>query len=304
MSKKDEKPQAKKEDAQKTLVKTPKSVRRSSGKVQEIFAQATKKHLAQHGDEKKAKKAGKEALKKKGYQKTDGMWGKSAAEENAKKSDKSPEKGAAKKSDKKAEKLKGEKKSDQDTKKAKDTKSAAKLTDQKPGKKTDKKGAEQAAEQQLEPKPSKKAKKDKKKKKKIQRENQGPLKDATDSLDIETLLGEDIPDENMYSSADVEVEPEVDLEEMEDLVDAEDPVEPLDELALAEFDREFAEEAAHLEEVEHPDDPLSAEAPAQRRPIEVFTRQELYEEAKELGIPGRSRMTKQQLFDAIEEATA
>lgn len=304
MSKKDKKPQAKKEDAQKTLVKTPKSVRRSSGKVQEIFAQATKKHLAQHGDEKKAKKAGKEALKKKGYQKTDGIWGKSAAEENAKKFDKSPEKGAAKKSDKKAEKLKGEKKSDQDTKKAKGTKSAAKLTDQKPGKKNGKKGAEKAAEQQLEPKPSKKAKKAKQKKKKIQRENQGPLKDATESLDIETLLGEDIPDENMYGSADVEVEPEVDLEEMEDLVDAEDPVEPLDELALAEFDREFAEEAAHLEEVEHPGDPLSAEAPAQRRPIEVFTRQELYEEAKELGIPGRSRMTKQQLFDAIEEATA
>lgn len=301
MSKKDKKPQAKKEDAQKTLVKTPKSVRRSSGKVQEIFAQATKKHLAQHGDEKKAKKAGKEALKKKGYSKTDGMWGKSAGEQNAKKSDKSLEKGAAKKSDKKAEKLKGEKKSDQDTKNAK---GAAKLTDQKPGKKNGRIGAEKAAEQQLEPKPSKKAKKAKKKKKKIQRENQGPLKAATDSLDIETLLGEDIPDENMYSSADVEVEPEVDLDEMEDLVDAEDPVEPLDELALAEFDREFAEEAADLEEVEHPGAPSGAEAPAQRRPIEVFTRQELYEEAKELGIPGRSRMTKQQLFDAIEEATA
>lgn len=301
MSKKDKKPQAKKENAQKTLVKTPKSVRRSSGKVQEIFAQATKKHLAQHGDEKKAKKAGKEALKKKGYSKTDGIWGKSAAEENAKKSDKSPEKGAAKKSDKKAEKLKGEKKSDQDTKNAK---GAAQLTDQKPGKKSGRKGAEKAAEQQLEPKPSKKAKKAKKKKKKIQRENQGPLKAATDSLDIETLLGEDIPDENMYSSADVEVEPEVDLDEMEDLVDAEDPVEPLDELALAEFDREFAEEVADLEEVEHPGAPSGAEAPAQRRPIEVFTRQELYEEAKELDIPGRSRMTKQQLFDAIEEATA
>ncbi|MCM3510090.1 Rho termination factor N-terminal domain-containing protein [Rothia sp. P100] len=301
MSKKDKKPQAKKENAQKTLVKTPKSVRRSSGKVQEIFAQATKKHLAQHGDEKKAKKAGKEALKKKGYQKTDGIWGKSAAEENAKKSDKSPEKGAAKKSDKKAEKLKGEKKSDQDTKNAK---GAAQLTDQKPGKKSGRKGAEKAAEQQLEPKPSKKAKKAKKKKKKIQRENQGPLKAATNSLDIETLLGEDIPDENMYSSADVEVEPEVDLDEMEDLVDAEDPVEPLDELALAEFDREFAEEVADLEEVEHPGAPSGAEAPAQRRPIEVFTRQELYEEAKELDIPGRSRMTKQQLFDAIEEATA
>ncbi|SLE78014.1 Rho termination factor, N-terminal domain [Mycobacteroides abscessus subsp. bolletii] len=304
MSKKDKKPQAKKESTQKTLVKTPKSVARSSGKVQEIFAQATKKHLAQHGDEKKAKKAGKETLKKKGYSKTDGMWGKSAAEENAKKSDQSLEKGAAKKSDKKAEKLKGEKKSDQDTKKAKDTKSAAKLTDQKPGKKNSRKGAEKAAEQQLELKPSKKAKKAKKKKKKIQRENQGPLKAATDSLDIETLLGEDIPDENMYSSADVEVEPEVDLDEMEDLVDAEDPVEPLDELALAEFDREFAEEAADLEEVEHPGAPSGAEAPAQRRPIEVFTRQELYEEAKELDIPGRSRMTKQQLFDAIEEATA
>lgn len=301
MSKKDKKPQAKKEDAQKTLVKTPKSVRRSSGKVQEIFAQAAKKHLAQYRDEKKAKKAGKEALKKKGYQKTDGMWGKSAAAENAKKSDKSLEKGAAKKSDKKAEKLKGEKKSDQDTKNAK---GAAKLTDQKPGKKNGRKGAEKAAEQQLEPKPSKKANKAKKKKKKIQRENQGPLKAATDSLDIETLLGEDIPDENMYSSADVEVEPEVDLDEMEDLVDAEDPVEPLDELALAEFDREFAEEVADLEEVEHPGAPSGAEAPAQRRPIEVFTRQELYEEAKELDIPGRSRMTKQQLFDAIEEATA
>lgn len=301
MSKKDKKPQAKKEDAQKTLVKTPKSVARSSGKVQEIFAQATKKHLAQHGDEKKAKKAGKEALKKKGYSKTDGIWGKSAAEENAKKSDKSPEKGAAKKSDKKAEKLKGEKKSDQDTKNAK---GAAQLTDQKPGKKSGRKGAEKAAEQQLEPKPSKKAKKAKKKKKKIQRENQGALKAATNSLDIETLLGEDIPDENMYSSADVEVEPEVDLDEMEDLVDAEDPVEPLDELALAEFDREFAEEVADLEEVEHPGAPSGAEAPAQRRPIEVFTRQELYEEAKELDIPGRSRMTKQQLFDAIEEATA
>lgn len=301
MSKKDKKPQAKKEDAQKTLVKTPKSVRRSSGKVQEIFAQATKKHLAQHGDEKKAKKAGKEALKKKGYSKTDGMWGKSAGEQKPKKSDQSLEKGAAKKSDKKAEKLKGEKKSDQDTKNAK---GAAKLTDQKPGKKNGRIGAEKAAEQQLEPKPSKKAKKAKKKKKKIQRENQGPLKAATDSLDIETLLGEDIPDENMYSSADVEVEPEVDLDEMEDLVDAEDPVEPLDELALAEFDREFAEEAADLEEVEHPGAPSGAEAPAQRRPIEVFTRQELYEEAKELGIPGRSRMTKQQLFDAIEEATA
>nr|WP_285835746.1 Rho termination factor N-terminal domain-containing protein [Rothia sp. P100] len=91
---------------------------------------------------------------------------------------------------------------------------------------------------------------------------------------------------------------------MEDLVDAEDPVEPLDELALAEFDREFAEEVADLEEVEHPGAPSGAEAPAQRRPIEVFTRQELYEEAKELDIPGRSRMTKQQLFDAIEEATA
>jgi len=301
VSKKDKKPQAKKENAQKTLVKTPKSVRRSSGKVQEIFAQATKKHLAQHGDEKKAKKAGKEALKKKGYSKTDGMWGKSAVEQKPKKSDQSLEKGAAKKSDKKAEKLKGEKKSDQDTKNAK---GAAQLTDQKPGKKNSRKGAEKAAEQQLEPKPSKKAKKAKKKKKKIQRENQGPLKAATDSLDIETLLGEDIPDENMYSSADVEVEPEVDLDEMEDLVDAEDPVEPLDELALAEFDREFAEEAADLEEVEYPGAPSGAEAPAQRRPIEVFTRQELYEEAKELDIPGRSRMTKQQLFDAIEEATA
>ena len=301
MSKKDKKPQVKKESAQKTLVKTPKSVQRSSDKVQEIFAQATKKHLAQHGDEKKAKKAGKEALKKKGYSKTDGMWGKSAGEQKPKKSDQSLEKGAAKKSDKKAEKLKGEKKSDQDTKNAK---GAAKLTDQKPGKKNGRKGAEKAAEQQLEPKPSKKAKKAKQKKKKIQRENQGPLKAATDSLDIETLLGEDIPDENMYSSADVEVEPEVDLDEMEDLVDAEDPVEPLDELALAEFDREFAEEAADLEEVEHPGAPSGAEAPAQRRPIEVFTRQELYEEAKELDIPGRSRMTKQQLFDAIEEATA
>lgn len=301
MSKKDKKPQAKKENAQKTLAKTPKSVARSSDKVQEIFAQATKKHLAQHGDEKKAKKVGKETLKKKGYSKTDGMWGKSAVEQKPKKSDQSLEKGAAKKSDKKAEKLKGEKKSDQDTKNAK---GAAKLTDQKPGKKSGRKGAEKAAEQQLEPKPSKKAKKAKKKKKKIQRENQGPLKAATDSLDIETLLGEDIPDENMYSSADVEVEPEVDLDEMEDLVDAEDPVELLDELALAEFDREFAEEVADLEEVEHPGAPSGAEAPAQRRPIEVFTRQELYEEAKELDIPGRSRMTKQQLFDAIEEATA
>lgn len=301
MSKKDKKPQVKKESAQKTLVKTPKSVARSSDKVQEIFAQATKKHLAQHGDEKKAKKVGKEALKKKGYSKTDGMWGKSAVEQKPKKSDQSLEKGAAKKSDKKAEKLKGEKKSDQDTKNAK---GAAQLTDQKPGKKSGRKGAEKAAEQQLEPKPSKKAKKAKKKKKKIQRENQGPLKAATDSLDIETLLGEDIPDENMYSSADVEVEPEVDLEELEDLVDAEDPVEPLDELALAEFDREFAEEVADLEEAEHPGTPSGAEAPAQSRPIEVFTRQELYEEAKELDIPGRSRMTKQQLFDAIEEATA
>lgn len=344
MSKKDKKPQVKKEDAQKTLVKTPKSVARSSDKVQEIFAKAAKKHLAQHGDKKKAKKAGKEALKKKGYSKIDGVWAKVASEEKPKKSGKSSEQGAGKKAEKKTEKLKGEKKSDQDTKKTKGTKDTAKLADQKPGKKksdakeleqkkpkkkdtgkkkdaakvdseksggkkpdskkTSKKDAEKTTEQQVGPKPSKKAKKAKKKKKKIQREDQGPLKDATDSLDIETLLGEDIPDENMYSSADVEVEPEVDLEELEDLVDAEDPVEQLDERALAEFDREFAEETAHLEEVEHAGELSGAEVPAQRRPIEVFTRQELYEEAKELDIPGRSNMTKQQLFDAIEEATA
>ena len=361
MSKKDKKPQGKKEDAQKALVKTPKSVQRSSDKVQEIFAKAAKKHLAKHGDEKKAKKAGREALKKKGYSKIDGVWAKPAVEQKTEKSDKSSKKDAAKKPDKKTEKLKGEKKSDQDTKKTKDAKNTAKVEDQKPGKKksdakepdqkkskkkdsekqaskadleqdaskkgadkkkdtakvdseksggkksaskkTGKKAAEKATEQQTEPKPSKKAKK---KKKKIQCADQGPLKDATESLDIETLLGEDIPDENMYSSADVEVEPEVDLEELEDLVDAEDPVEQLDEQALAEFDREFAEETAHLEEAEHAGDPVDAGGTesAQRRPIEVFTRQELYEEAKELDIPGKSRMTKQQLFDAIEEATA
>lgn len=355
MSKKDKKPQVKKEDAQKALVKVPKSVQRSSDKVQEIFAKAAKKHLAKHGDEKKAKKVGKEALKKKGYSKTESVWVKPAAEEKVKKSDKSSKKDAGKK----AEKSKGEKKATQEMKKSKGAKDAAKVEDQKPGKKksdakepdqkkskkkdsekqaskadleqgaakkgadkkkdnqkadskkssakkfgskkTGKRGAEKATDQRVDSKPSKKAKK---KKKKLQQADQGPLPDATESLDIETLLGEDIPDENMYSSAEVEEEPEVDLEELEDLVDAEDPVEQLDEQALAEFDREFAEEAAHLEEAEQAGDPSGAEAPAQRRPIEVFTRQELYEEAKELDIPGRSRMTKQQLFDAIEEATA
>ncbi|MDO4898279.1 MAG: Rho termination factor N-terminal domain-containing protein [Rothia sp. (in: high G+C Gram-positive bacteria)] len=251
-------------DSKQTTIKLPKSVKRSSEKVQEIFTKAAGKHFAKHDDPKKAKKAGKKALKKKGYTKDGGAWVKA---------DQKPVKAEVKKTDKKVDK-----------------KTSKKSRAEKPkGKKAESKKTEPK-------KPKKKAAK--KKAELIDGAGQLPterLADATESYDVETLMGEDIPDENMFSSAEVENEPEIDLGDLEEQVDGQDAGEQLDEVALAEFDRELEEDTAEL---------VGQEEKSSASALDAFTRAELYTQATELQIRGRSRMTKQQLFEAIEAAEA
>lgn len=246
------------------------------------------------------------------------------AKKSNKKNDKkkSANKKAEKKADKKADAQKDEKKS---VKKAEAKKAEAKKLDKKAKKKAHKKSAKKS-EARKDAKKADKKKSDKKVEKKSDKKKSSKPKKVkettqvvpTDQVpepeielnpavtDFEDFTTEEIPQENLFGSADFAEDSTLSASDMELLEDLQQEatipdslvengkIEILDPTPIVD-DEEVQEPTEHVA-----DEP--SEVLATARSIEGVTKRELYAEAIALNIARRSSMNKEQLFQAVENA--
>lgn len=289
----------------------------------------SKKSEAKKSEKKTDKKLDKKSDSKKSDKKADK---KSDTKSDFKKSDKKKDKKSEKKSDKKVEfkvaRLKHTtvpeeiqsaekpKKTKADQEKTKDSK---KKSEKKKDKKSDKKSEKKADSK-------KKSKESSKAPKKAKNEKPQTVKDEDSSMPVEDyLLGdpelnggsskkseiddfieEDLPDENLYASADADVEPEPALDtlhEVEDLQDSAYPEEELSEEA-EQLIEELSEQEEHQNLQESQTQAFEVPGSTASFTLESTTKRELYAEAVERGIAGRSTMNKEELFFAVKAARA
>ena len=297
----------------------PKTLKRSSAKAQRTFAKTYDAAIKEYnGDEERAYRTAYASLEKK-YEKADGKWKRKKDDDapSAKESKKSD----SKKSDKKADKKSDSKKSDKKADKKSDKKSDSKKSDKKKDKKSDSKKSKKKADSK-----KKKSKESSKAPKKGKNEKPQTVKDEDSSMPVEDyLLGdpelnggsskkseiddfieEDLPDENLYASADADVEPEpaIDtLREVEDLQDSAYPEEELSEEA-EQLIEELSEQEEHQNLEEAQTQAFEVPGSTASFTLESTTKRELYAEAVERGIAGRSTMNKEELFFAVKAARA
>lgn len=295
---------------------------------------ADKKSEAKKSEKKTDKKLDKKSDSKKSDKKADK---KSDKKSDSKKSDKKKDKKSEKKSDKKVEfKVAGlkhttvpeeiqsaekPKKTKADQEKTKDSK---KKSEKKKDKKSDSKKSDKKSEKKAGSK--KKSKESSKAPKKAKNEKPQTVKDEDSSMPVEDyLLGdpelnggsskkseiddfieEDLPDENLYASADadVESEPAIDtLREVEDLQDSAYSEEELSEEA-EQLIEELSEQEEHQNLEETQTQAFEVPGSTASFTLESTTKRELYAEAVERGIAGRSTMNKEELFFAVKAARA
>lgn len=315
----------------------PKTLKRSSAKAQRTFAKTYDAAIKEYnGDEERAYRTAYASLEKK-YEKADGKWKRKKDDDapSTKESKKSDSKKADKKSDsKKSEAKKSEKKTDKKLDKKSDSKKSDKKADKKSDKKSDSKKSDKKKDKKSDSKKSKKKADSKKKKskesskapKKGKNEKPQTVKDEDSSMPVEDyLLGdpelnggsskkseiddfieEDLPDENLYASADADVEPEpaIDtLREVEDLQDSAYPEEELSEEA-EQLIEELSEQEEHQNLEETQTQAFEVPGSTASFTLESTTKRELYAEAVERGIAGRSTMNKEELFFAVKAARA
>lgn len=294
----------------------------------------SKKSEAKKSEKKTDKKLDKKSDSKKSDKKADK---KSDTKSDFKKSDKKKDKKSEKKSDKKVEfKVAGlkhttvpeeiqsaekPKKTKADQEKTKDSK---KKSEKKKDKKSDSKKSDKKSEKKADSK--KKSKESSKAPKKAKNEKPQIVKDEDSSMPVEDyLLGdpelnggsskkseiddfieEDLPDENLYASADADVEPEPALDtlhEVEDLQDSAYPEEELSEEA-EQLIEELSEQEEHQNLEESQTQAFEVPGSTASFTLESTTKRELYAEAVERGIAGRSTMNKEELFFAVKAARA
>ena len=285
-----------------------------------------------------SKKADKKSDSKKSEKKTDKKSDKkSDSKKSDKKADKKSDKKSEKKSDKKVEfKVAGLKhttvpeeiQSAEKPKKTKadqeKTKDSNKKSEKKKDRKSDSKKSDKKSEKKADSK--KKSKESSKAPKKAKNEKPQTVKDEDSSTPVEDyLLGdpelnggsskkseiddfieEDLPDENLYASADADVEPEPALDtlrEVEDLQDSAYPEEELSEEA-EQLIEEFSEQEEHQNLQETQTQAFEVPGSTASFTLESTTKRELYAEAVERGIAGRSTMNKEELFFAVKAARA
>lgn len=315
----------------------PKTLKRSSAKAQRTFAKTYDAAIKEYnGDEERAYRTAYASLEKK-YEKADGKWKRKKDDDapSTKESKKSDSKKADKKSDsKKSEAKKSEKKTDKKSDKKSDSKKSDKKADKKSDKKSDSKKSDKKKDKKSDSKKSEKKADSKKKKskesskapKKGKNEKPQTVKDEDSSMPVEDyLLGdpelnggsskkseiddfieEDLPDENLYASADadVESEPAIDtLREVEDLQDSAYPEEELSEEA-EQLIEELSEQEEHQNLEETQTQAFEVPGSTASFTLESTTKRELYAEAVERGIAGRSTMNKEELFFAVKAARA
>lgn len=321
----------------------PKTLKRSSAKAQRTFTKTYDAAIKEYnGDEERAYRTAYASLEKK-YEKADGKWKRKkdddapSAKEGKKSDSKKSDKKSEKKSDKKVEfKVAGlkhttvpeeiqsaekPKKTKADQEKTKDSK---KKSDKKKDKKSDSKKSDKKSEKKADSK--KKSKESSKAPKKAKNEKPHTVKDEDSSMPVEDyLLGdpelnggsskkseiddfieEDIPDENLYASADADTEPEPALDtlrEVEDLQDSAYPEEELSEEA-EQLIEELSEQEEHQNLQESQTQAFEVPGSTASFTLESTTKRELYAEAVERGIAGRSTMNKEELFFAVKAARA
>lgn len=315
----------------------PKTLKRSSAKAQRTFAKTYDAAIKEYnGDEERAYRTAYASLEKK-YEKADGKWKRKKDDDapSTKESKKSDSKKADKKSDsKKSEAKKSEKKTDKKSDKKSDSKKSDKKADKKSDKKSDSKKSDKKKDKKSDSKKSEKKADSKKKKskesskapKKGKNEKPQTVKDEDSSMPVEDyLLGdpelnggsskkseiddfieEDLPDENLYASADADVEPEpaIDtLREVEDLQDSAYSEEELSEEA-EQLIEELSEQEEHQNLQESQTQAFEVPGSTASFTLESTTKRELYAEAVERGIAGRSTMNKEELFFAVKAARA
>lgn len=284
----------------------PKTLKRSSAKAQRTFTKTYDAAIKEYnGDEERAYRTAYASLEKK-YEKADGKW-------KRKKDDDAPSTKESKKSDSKKSDKKADKKSD--------SKKSDKKADKKKDKKSDSKKSEKKADSK-----KKKSKESTKAPKKAKNEKPQTVKDEDSSMPVEDyLLGdpelnggsskkseiddfieEDLPDENLYASADADTEPEPaigTLREVEDLQDSAYPEEELSEEA-EQLIEELSEQEEHQNLEESQTQAFEVPGSTTSFTLESTTKRELYAEAVERGIAGRSTMNKEELFFAVKAARA
>lgn len=315
----------------------PKTLKRSSAKAQRTFTKTYDAAIKEYnGDEERAYRTAYASLEKK-YEKADGKWKRKKDDDapSTKESKKSDSKKADKKSDsKKSEAKKSEKKTDKKLDKKSDSKKSDKKADKKSDKKSDSKKSDKKKDKKSDSKKSEKKADSKKKKskesskapKKGKNEKPQTVKDEDSSMPVEDyLLGdpelnggsskkseiddfieEDLPDENLYASADadVESEPAIDtLREVEDLQDSAYSEEELSEEA-EQLIEELSEQEEHQNLEETQTQAFEVPGSTASFTLESTTKRELYAEAVERGIAGRSTMNKEELFFAVKAARA
>lgn len=293
----------------------------------------SKKSDAKKSEKKTDKKSDKKSDSKKSDKKADK---KSDKKSDSKKSDKKKDKKSEKKSDKKVEfKVAGLKrttvpeeiqsaekpqKTKADQEKTKDSKKKSeKKKDKKSEKKSDKKSEKKADSKKKSKESAKTPQKAKKEKSQTAKDEDSsmPVEDyllgdpalnggSSKKSEIDDFIEEDLPDENLYASADADTEPEPaigTLREVEDLQDSAYPEEELSEEA-EQLIEELSEQEEHQNLQESQTQAFEVPGSTASFTLESTTKRELYAEAVERGIAGRSTMNKEELFFAVKVARA
>ncbi|WP_346845608.1 ChaB family protein [uncultured Rothia sp.] len=307
-----------KESGEAKQSELPKTLKRSSAKAQRTFTKTYDAAIKEYdGDEERAYRTAYASLEKK-YEKVDGKWKRKKDDEDKKKSDKKPkEMDGDKDSKKKPEKDKKPKdKKSESKKKSKDKESQHEDLKAKTEKKPKDKKSKDKKKSDKKDKDSKKSEK-KVKKNKAEKplslkdeeylESEPSLLDARSTKsEIDDFMEEDILDENLYSSADADNDPAPALETLRDIEDFQDSAYPEDE--LSDEDEQLIEELSKQEEQQSRQERQTTafEVPgvSSSFTLENTTKRELYAEAVERNIAGRSTMNKEQLFEAVKQARA
>lgn len=286
---------------------------------------ADKKSDSKKSEKKTDKKSDKKSDSKKSDKKADK---KSDKKSDSKKSDKKKDKKSEKKSDKKVEfKVAGLKRttvpeeiqSAEKPQKTKENQEKTKDSNKKSEKKKDKKSEKKADSKKKSKESSKTSKKAKNEKPQTAKDEDSstPVEDyllgdpelnggSSKKSEIDDFIEEDLPDENLYASADADTEPEPAIEtlrEVEDLQDSAYPEEELSEEA-EQLIEELSEQEEHQNLQETQTQAFEVPGSTDSFTLESTTKRELYAEAVERGIAGRSTMNKEELFFAVKAARA
>lgn len=306
-----------KESGEAKQSELPKTLKRSSAKAQRTFTKTYDAAIKEYdGDEERAYRTAYASLEKK-YEKADGKWKRKKDDEDKKKSDKKPKDKDSKKKPEKDKKSKDKKsKKSESKKKSKDKESQSEDLKAKTEKKPKDKKSKNKKKSDKKDKDSKKSEK-KVKKNKAEKplslkdeeylESEPSLLDARSTKsEIDDFMEEDILDKNLYGSADADNDPAPALETLRDIEDLQDSAYPEDE--LSDEDEQLIEELSNQEEQQSRQERQTTvfEVPgvSSSFTLENTTKRELYAEAVERNIAGRSTMNKEQLFEAVKQARA